>query len=55
MQGYSRANQTVPALRNLKWIADYLVKCHYNQTAYAVIVSALLTESLYSACQCSKC
>lgn len=41
-QGYERANQTIPALRNLKWIADYLAKCHYSPSAYAVIVSGLL-------------
>ena len=41
-QGYARANQTIPALRNLKWIADYLAKCHYSPSAYAVIVSGPL-------------
>ena len=40
MQGYALANQTIPALRNLKWIGDYLAKSHYSATAYSVIVSA---------------
>ena len=38
MQGYALANQTIPALRNLKWIGDYLAKSHYNATSYSVIV-----------------
>ena len=40
VQGYALANQTIPALRNLKWIGDYLAKSHYSASAYSVIVRA---------------
>ncbi|KAK9827642.1 hypothetical protein WJX81_002329 [Elliptochloris bilobata] len=42
--GYASANQTIPALRNLKWIADYLAKCHYSRAAYAVIIGDAQTD-----------
>ena len=44
MQAYAAAGQTQYAMSNLRWVADYFVKCHYSDVLFAGQVGDVGTD-----------